>query len=106
MVIRLDSKRLKDVVNHKTGPIGVDGDPTTNIRGLSEADRIVEEAQKTIASARLNDPVSAEKADQEVLHKMANRDEEPGPELSIGQPPSGLPSVDILNSTNTPRETH
>lgn len=108
MVIRLDSNRVKDVVNNKTDPIGVDGDPSTNVpRGVSEADKIVEGARKSMANAGIgDDPESAEQANEEMLQKMSNNEqEEPGPELSINEN-ADLPSVDILSSNNAPRETH
>ncbi|KAJ5160186.1 uncharacterized protein N7482_007190 [Penicillium canariense] len=104
MVIRLDSTRHKKVVNNKTELIGVDGDPATNVaRGVSEADKIVEGARRSMADAGINDPESAEKAGQEILQKMASSDQELGPEVSTSY--HDLPSVDILSSTNGPRET-
>ncbi len=52
MVIRLDSTRLKDVINNKTEAIGVEGDPATNVaHGMSEAEKIVEGARKSMANA-------------------------------------------------------
>ncbi|KAJ5587501.1 uncharacterized protein N7459_003266 [Penicillium hispanicum] len=101
MVIRLDSTRVKEVVNNKTAPIGVDGDPSTNVgHGVSEADKIVEGARQSMASAGLtDDPEAAEKAEKEILQKMANHDQELGPEMSVDES-TELPSVDILKPTN------
>ncbi|KAJ6055255.1 hypothetical protein N7444_004353 [Penicillium canescens] len=98
MVIRLDSNRVKDVVNNNADQIGVDGDTTVS-QCVSEADAIVEGARKNIATSGVaDDPASAEKAAEETLQKMANRnaEEEPGPELQVNEN-KDLPSVDILS---------
>jgi protein phosphatase PTC1 len=103
MVIRLDSTRVKDVVNNNADPIGVDGD-TTISQGVSEADAIVEGARKNIATSGVaDDPASAEKATEETLQKMANRNaqEEPGPEVQVNEN-KDLPSVDILSPNKSP----
>jgi protein phosphatase PTC1 len=103
MVIRLDSNRVKDVVNNNADPIGVDGD-NTKASGISEADKIVEGARKTIASSGLaDDPEAAEKANNETLQKMAsnNQKQEAGPELSLNER-NDLPSVDILSPNRSP----
>ncbi|KAJ5812723.1 hypothetical protein N7447_009746 [Penicillium robsamsonii] len=105
MVIRLDSDRVKDVVNHNTELIGVDGDPLTKVaRGVSEADKIVERAQKGIISSGLaDDPVAAEKANEETLQRMAsqNHKQEPGPEMTTKES-NDLPCVDILSPNRSP----
>jgi hypothetical protein len=96
MVIRLDSNRVKDVVNKKAEPIGVDGDVSSVSHGISEADKILEGARKSMASAGIeDDPEAAEQANEAILERMANADEEPGPELNVDDH-SHLPSVDIL----------
>lgn len=105
MVIRLDSNRVKDIVNSNTELIGVDGDPHTKVSGgVSEADKIVERAQRGIVSSGLADnPATAEKANEETLQRMAsgNRKQEPGPEVSIKES-NDLPSVDILSPNRSP----
>ncbi|OQE32651.1 hypothetical protein PENFLA_c001G06529 [Penicillium flavigenum] len=105
MVIRLDSNRVKDLVNNNTELIGVDGDPHTKVAGgVSEADKIVEQAQQSIVSSGLADnPAVAEKANEETLQRMAsdNRKQEPGPEMSIKES-DDLPSVDILSPNRSP----
>lgn len=84
MVIRLDSTRVKEIANHSTEHMGVDGDPTNAERGVSETDRIVEGARRSMASAGLaDDNESAEKVNEEILQKMS--DDEPGPELSVNE---------------------
>lgn len=104
MVIRLDSNRVKDVVTNKADPIGVDGDVTTGAsHAVSEADKIVEGARKSMASAGIaDDPEVAEQVHEEILQKMGNSDQSPGPEVSVNPPVSDLPSVDSLSSTNGP----
>jgi protein phosphatase PTC1 len=77
MVIRLDSNRVKDVVNKKSEHIGVDGDPAS--RGMSEADKIVEDAQKNIASQESNNKELAEQAGLDIPRK-SSQDQKPGSE--------------------------
>ncbi|KAJ5939365.1 Protein phosphatase 2C [Penicillium verhagenii] len=85
MVIRLDSNRVKDIVNNKSEPIGVDGDPATHVsRGMSEADKIVEDAQKNLASHEL-----AEQAGQAIPQK-SGQDQTPGSETAPGSLPSSF----------------
>lgn len=106
MVIRLDSTRLKDVVNNKAEPIGVDGDPATNVaHAMSEADKIVEGARKSMANAGINDPETAEQVGEETLQRMANKSETSESDLSAKEQHGDLPSVDILTSTHTSKET-
>ncbi|OOF93081.1 hypothetical protein ASPCADRAFT_53644 [Aspergillus carbonarius ITEM 5010] len=85
MVIRFDSDRVKDVINRVVDPIGVDGDSATSVdRGMSEADKIIEGARKSMASAGIaDDPATAEKVQNEILQKMSNA--EAGPELSVNE---------------------
>lgn len=107
MVIRLDSNRVKDVVSNNVDPIGVDGDPSANLnRGVSEADKIVEGARRSMANAGLADnPELAEQANEEILEKMASNDnQEPGPELNLDSNHQ-LPSVDVLSQSNVPQES-
>ncbi|PYI17657.1 PP2C-domain-containing protein [Aspergillus japonicus CBS 114.51] len=79
MVIRFDTERVKDVVNRTAEPIGVEGDQETE-HGVSEADKIVESARKSMAKAGITDnPEKAEKVQEEILEKMANERPEPAP---------------------------
>ncbi|OOQ85526.1 protein phosphatase 2C [Penicillium brasilianum] len=104
MVIRLDSTRLKNVVNNKTEPIGVEGDPATNVaHGMSEADKIVEGARKSMANAGITDPGTAEQVGEETLQRTANKSESSEPEVFANER-GDLPSVDILTSTHASRE--
>lgn len=108
MVIRLDSNRVKDVVNNKADPIGVAGDLSAHVpHGVSEADKIVEGARRSMASSGLADnPERAEQANEEILEKMASNsaDQEPGPELNLNSN-RDLPSVDVLSPSNAPQES-
>lgn len=105
MVIRLDTNRVKDVVNNTAEPIGVDGDPSTNVpHGVSEADKILEGARKSMETAGLADDAEwAEKTNEDILQRMANANanQEPGPEMAT-EPPS----VAILNPNSVPEETN
>lgn len=85
MVIRLNSDRVREVVNGTADPIGVAGDPLMPAEaGLSEADKIVESARRSMANAGITDDSEAgEKVKEEILQKMAN--EEAGPELSVNE---------------------
>ncbi|KAJ5527419.1 hypothetical protein N7513_011578 [Penicillium frequentans] len=76
MVIRLDSSRVKDIVNKKSEHIGVDGDSAS--RGMSEADKIVEDAQKNIASQELNSlEPPTEQVGLDIVQK-SSQDQRPG----------------------------
>ncbi|PKY03484.1 PP2C-domain-containing protein [Aspergillus campestris IBT 28561] len=85
MVIRLNSERVREVVNGTADPIGVAGDPSMPAEpGLSEADKIVESARRSMANAGITDDSEAgEKVKEEILQKMSN--EEAGPELSVNE---------------------
>ncbi|KAE8356701.1 phosphatase 2C-like domain-containing protein [Aspergillus coremiiformis] len=98
MVIRFDTDRVKEVVNRTADPIGVAGDPSMNIEhGVSEADKIVEGARKSMANAGIaDDSEMAEKAKDEILQKMT--DGEPGPELLNSH--HDAPTISHLNKAN------
>lgn len=105
MVIRLDTHRIKDVINNTAEPIGVDGDPSTNVpHGVSEAEKIVEGARKSMETAGLADDADlAEKTHEATLQRMANANakQESGPEMATDPP-----SVKILKPNSVPEETH
>ncbi|OJJ51066.1 hypothetical protein ASPZODRAFT_55098 [Penicilliopsis zonata CBS 506.65] len=90
MVIRFDSMRVKEVVERAVDPIGVDGDPAmrpTHGVGVSEADKILEGARKSMAHPELTDgAVVAD--DQRVRSEMVEKAtaEESGPEFAIEEP--------------------
>lgn len=52
MVVRFDANIIRDVVERRTDPIGVEGGPSSQIKGgVSEADKIVEGAKKKLENA-------------------------------------------------------
>ncbi|KAH8425236.1 type 2C protein phosphatase PTC1 [Aspergillus melleus] len=105
MVIRFDTERVKSVANRVVEPIGVDGDPPTNVeRGVSEAEKIVEGARKSMANAGISDdPETAEKVNEEILQKMS--DDESGPELSVNEH-SDTPIVKPADSSQGSKSTN
>ena len=98
MVIRLDTDRVKEVINKTADPIGVAGDPSMDVEhGVSEADKIIESARKSMANADIaDDNETAEKGKGANLQKMV--DGEPGPEISMDDP-IDAPTVSHLNKT-------
>ncbi|KAF7589262.1 Protein phosphatase 2C 1 [Aspergillus hancockii] len=100
MVIRFDTDRVKEVINRTADRIGVVGDPSMNVEhGVSEADKIVEGARKSMASAGIaDDTEAAEKVNDEILQKMANDEGEPGPEISVDNH-NDAPAVSRANKT-------
>ncbi|KAE8340398.1 hypothetical protein BDV24DRAFT_62174 [Aspergillus arachidicola] len=99
MVIRLDTDRVKEVINKTAEPIGVAGDPSMDVEhGVSEADKIIEGARKSMANADIaDDGETAEKGKNDILHKMV--DGEPGPEMSLDDS-NDAPTVSHLNKTD------
>ena len=52
MVVRFDANLIRDVVERRSEPIGVEGDPLSQVKGgISEADKIVEGAKKRLENA-------------------------------------------------------
>jgi len=88
MVVKFDNTALRQTVEHKTEPIGVEGDPSSTKKGgISEADALVGEARKSMGDL----PVDGHVIEQEikkVTRKFTREEEEkePGPELD----PQGL----------------
>lgn len=59
MVVRFDANLIRDVVERRSEPIGVEGDPLSQVKGgISEADKIVEDAKKRLENAEPS-PVDA-----------------------------------------------
>lgn len=79
MVIRFDTHRVKEVVDRAAEPLGVDGDPSMDVKnGVSEADKIVEGARKTMADAGIADnPEQAGKVLDGVFECMSKEDYDP-----------------------------
>ncbi|OQO14871.1 hypothetical protein B0A48_00253 [Cryoendolithus antarcticus] len=85
MVIRFDSQRVQQTVNHAVAPIGVEGDPTSKSGGLSEGDAIVREQRKKMEDAG---EVPVETIPAEVVQEVKQQEEQtiradPGPELNL-----------------------
>lgn len=80
MIVRFDSKAVQQTVEHKTEPIGVEGDPGTQGGGLSEADQLVLESRKKLQDAGVSG-ASLDRLPTEIIeHEEAA---EPGPELNV-----------------------
>ncbi|KAA8652696.1 type 2C protein phosphatase PTC1 [Aspergillus tanneri] len=96
MVIRFDSELVKNIATRTIGPTGVDGDSAMNIeQGVSEAEKIVEGARKSMANAGISDdPETAERVKEEILQKMSG--DEPEPELSVNE----LSEAPLVSQTN------
>jgi hypothetical protein len=66
MVVRFDPDLIRDVVERRSDPIGVEGDPGSQQRGgVSEADKIIEDAKKSLeqeGETALNATISEELA--------------------------------------------
>ncbi|KAF2851762.1 protein phosphatase-like protein 2C [Plenodomus tracheiphilus IPT5] len=75
MVVRFDNKALRQRKNEAA--MGVDGDQATIKGGITEADAIVAQAQKTIGEPEQ----SVETATKQIIMEEAHK--EPGPELNI-----------------------
>jgi protein phosphatase PTC1 len=84
MVVRFDGKHMREYVEHKVDPVGVDGDPSSNKPGgISEADAIVKETKQSMhlpdgeLSQREFDQIS-----QQIIQE--EQDMETGPEIQLG----------------------
>ncbi|KAL3459074.1 phosphatase 2C-like domain-containing protein [Aspergillus heterothallicus] len=82
MVIRLDAERHRDFINRTVDTAATDGNLSTNFgRGISEADKIVEGARKSMANAELADgSINVKKVPGETERPS---EEEPAPDLSV-----------------------
>lgn len=116
MVVRYNSQVVSDTISSKLEPIGVEGDPSTKVRGgVTESEAIVGAAKRSMGGeverprasndlARMNTPTIMEQAED-------YRNQEPGPELdpeglknaqekaavgqTIAQQPEGAPPPEI-----------
>lgn len=80
MVIRLDGPAVQNRVDHRTEPMGVEGDPGTNQGKLSEADALVLQAKKRVSLSK-NDEMEHVSAEKVIKQTQG----EPGPELKPGE---------------------
>jgi protein phosphatase PTC1 len=76
MVVRFDNQALQQTVERKVEPIGVDGDPSAQKGGVSEADAIIAEQRKKLdESGELLDSMPSDLNEED-------RPKEPVPELN------------------------
>ncbi|EED22873.1 protein phosphatase 2C, putative [Talaromyces stipitatus ATCC 10500] len=83
MVVRFDANIIRDVVERRSEPIGVEGDPLSQVKGgISEADKIVEGAKRRLENA---DSASVDAGSDtkhgEDIHKSTSRDISTPPKL-------------------------
>lgn len=77
MIVRFDSQALQQTVERKVEPIGVDGDPSSQKGGVSEAEAIIAEQRKKLdESGELLDRMPSDITEEEEIV-------DPGPELNI-----------------------
>ena len=83
MVVQFDNKAVRQTVEHKTEPIGVEGDPSSMKKGgVSEADAIVSEARRSMGEIPTDGQISEEekgKISQDIIREEDEK--ESGPEL-------------------------
>ncbi|MCJ1411270.1 Protein phosphatase 2C 1 [Ptychographa xylographoides] len=88
MVVQFDNKALRSLAEHKSEPIGVEGDPSSTKKGgISEADAIVKEARKSMGDVQLESEVTED--ERKNLNKefiMEESEKEPGPEMNTEYP--------------------
>ncbi|KAL4920548.1 phosphatase 2C-like domain-containing protein [Aspergillus aurantiobrunneus] len=83
MVIRLNADRHREVASRTVDPAVAEGNPETPGRGISETDKIVEGARKSMASTEIAD-------ESETLKKVHEETEEKLERLSGDEPESEL----------------
>ena len=119
MVVRYNAQTVSDTLSSKLEPIGVEGDPSTKVRGgVTESEAIVGAAKRSMGGSG---DVERPRGTSNDLQKMSTqtimeqdeeyRDQEPGPELDpeglrraqekasagqeIAQAPEGAPPPEI-----------
>ncbi|KAI9375267.1 phosphatase 2C-like domain-containing protein [Aspergillus egyptiacus] len=95
MVIRLDTERLREIANRTINPA-----EATPGRGVSEADKIVEGARKSMANTGITDETKPEK----VLEQLEDILEKPTNEEPEVEPVSPNGPVPVLNQPNQPNK--
>ncbi|KAH8705322.1 phosphatase 2C-like domain-containing protein [Talaromyces proteolyticus] len=102
MVVRFDANLIRDVVERRIEPIGVEGDPSSKgKRGVSEADKIVESAKKQLEDAEADDTVPVDiglnaKLKDELVEQASN--ESPGPEVTQDKLVATLDAQETANA--------
>ena len=82
MVVRFDNKAIKQAIERKVDPIGVEGDPTSKKGGISETDAIIKEARKSLS---IPDGVDVDEEIARISQEIIREEEakESGPELKL-----------------------
>lgn len=75
---------IQDAVARRVEPIGVEGDPSTQAGGITEAEAIVSAVKKQMPNAGNADLASVTKEIQRDQEGGAQGQQEPGPELDAG----------------------
>ena len=78
MIVRFDSQKVQDAVQHKAEPIGVEGDPATKQGGLSEAESLVLESKKKLDESG---ETQLDRIPTDIMEEQENA--EAGPELNV-----------------------
>lgn len=95
MVVRFDANLIRDIIERRSEPIGVEGDTLSKEKGaVSEADKIVEVAKKKLDNIDDSSQIDLGlnvKLKEELIDQVNS--ESPGPELHLGDKVS-LPSPD------------
>lgn len=81
MVVRFDNQALKQAVEHKAEPIGVEGDAMSKKGSMSETDALVKEARKSMQIDGVNVEEHIRKVSQEIIRE--EEEKESGPELNL-----------------------
>jgi len=101
MVIRLNADRHRDVASRTLDPASVeDQNAADHKRGISEADKIVEGARKSMASTEITDESETLKKVHEEGEEKLERLSGEGPESQLSVSPNAPATV--LNETKKP----
>ncbi|KAL2817718.1 phosphatase 2C-like domain-containing protein [Aspergillus cavernicola] len=105
MVIRLDADRLREVANRTVDPAVVEGTLSSNPgRGISETDKIVEGARKSMANTGIADDVDSTKKSYEEMEEISERSSNEEHEPAISFSPNG--PAPVLNQPNKPNTSN
>ncbi|KAK4994775.1 mgpp2cl-1, protein phosphatase 2C-like protein 1, partial [Elasticomyces elasticus] len=81
MVVRFETSLVQRVVERKTEPIGVEGDPARPLGGISEADAIVLESKKKLDESG-GAEAGGDQITKQIIEEEGANDADPGPELN------------------------
>jgi protein phosphatase PTC1 len=102
MVVRFDANLIRDVVERRIDPIGVEGDPSSKDKGgVSEADKIIEGTKKQLndanADGTLNVNLGLNAKLKAGLAEVASA-ESPGPEVTVDDTLNPLNPKDAIST--------